>query len=472
MDNMQNAQAVNQEAPIQEQVVPQQPTNEAPAQAGVNPLEGMTDEQLMAMSDEEFEKLASGLNENQIPQDMVQQQANESIIGTDSMYQNSSVEAHTEDFNQTNTQTQVDSQNAQNNAPIASNEQNVDNANQQGQQPTEVNQDLTKAFHDMVTSEFRANGQQFKITDPKDVIQLMQKGLNYNEKMASIKPHVKILRSLDKAGLLTEDKINYLIDLNNHNPSAIAELLKQSNVDTYDLPDLEATPYVAENHMLPDQAITFEETLNELQGTDTGKQLLQAVDKWDDGSMGILYQNPFYLTQLAEQMETGLFRDTVAIIQRERALGRMPLDVPMVDLYNQVATDLLNQQNSKYSRPSWWQQGASQNTGTNQNQNNLGTVPNQQVGQVNYQNQQQVGYNPAQGQVNPYGNQPMQRQVIGNNVQQQVPQHTQAVNHARQAASIPRGQAQPTVETNVTPQDILNMSDEQFAIFQQNIRFR
>lgn len=33
----------------------------------------------------------------------------------------------------------------------------------------------------------------------------MQMGLNYNEKMASLKPHMRILRSLDKAGLLDEE---------------------------------------------------------------------------------------------------------------------------------------------------------------------------------------------------------------------------------------------------------------------------
>lgn len=71
----------------------------------------------------------------------------------------------------------------------------------------------------------------------------MQMGLNYNEKMASLKPHMRISCSLDKAGLLDESKLNHLIDLDNHKPEAIAQLIKESAIDTYSLPDLEETPY-------------------------------------------------------------------------------------------------------------------------------------------------------------------------------------------------------------------------------------
>ena len=178
------------------------------------------------------------------------------------------------------------------------------------------------AFYREVTTPFKANNTQVQIKDPKDAIRLMQMGLNYNEKMANLKPHMRILRSLDKAGLLDESKLNHLIDLANHKPEAIAQLIKDSQVDTYSLPDLEEQPYQVQDHMLSQQQVDFEETVNNISGSSYGSAVLQAVHKWDEVSMQTLFQNPMYLEQLTEQKETGLFDDTISMIKKGLALGK------------------------------------------------------------------------------------------------------------------------------------------------------
>ena len=302
------------------------------------------------------------------------------------------------------------------------------------------------AFYREVTAPFKANNTQVQIKDPKDAIRLMQMGLNYNEKMANLKPHMRILRSLDKAGLLGEGKLNHLIDLANHKPEAIAQLIKDSQVDTYSLPDLEEQPYQAQDHMLSQEQVDFEETVNNISGSSYGSAVLQAVHKWDEASMQTLFQNPMYLEQLTEQKETGLFDDTISMIKQGLALGKLDANKPMVDLYNDVASYLLHQEGNKYAKPSWWKQAQAT---TQQPNNTQATAP--------ANNTQQAS---------------TQREYLGSNVNNTSNVQTQVTtpNTAPKSASITRGGNNP-VQTRINPQDILDMSDEEFEQFQKTVTF-
>lgn len=302
------------------------------------------------------------------------------------------------------------------------------------------------AFYREVTASFKANNTQVQIKDPKDAIRLMQMGLNYNEKMANLKPHMRILRSLDKAGLLDESKLNHLIDLANHKPEAIAQLIKDSQVDTYSLPDLEEQPYQVQDHMLSQQQVDFEETVNNISDSSYGSAVLQAVHKWDEASMQTLFQNPMYLEQLTEQKETGLFDDTISMIKQGLALGKLDPNKPMVDLYNDVASYLLHQEGSKYAKPSWWKQAQAT---TQQPNNTQATAP--------ANNAQQAS---------------TQREYLGSNVNNTSNVQTQVTtpNTAPKSASITRGGNNP-VQIRINPQDILDMSDEEFEQFQKTVTF-
>ena len=302
------------------------------------------------------------------------------------------------------------------------------------------------AFYREVTAPFKANNTQVQIKDSKDAIRLMQMGLNYNEKMANLKPHMRILRSLDKAGLLDESKLNHLIDLADHKPEAIAQLIKDSQVDTYSLPDLEEQPYQVQDHMLSQQQVDFEETVNNISGSNYGSAVLQAVHKWDEVSMQTLFQNPMYLEQLTEQKETGLFDDAISMIKQGLALGKLDSNKPMVDLYNDVASYLLHQEGSKYDKPSWWKQAQA---ATQQPNNTQATAP--------ANNTQQAS---------------TQREYLGSNVNNTSNVQTQVTtpNAAPKSASITRGGNNP-VQTRINPQDILDMSDEEFEQFQKTVTF-
>ena len=453
MDTNTNQATKQGQTTLPEQVTP---TNQQEASVNTSPFAGMSDEQLMAMSDEEYENLANKAYGSDIPQ-FLEPETDNPNLSTEDLFkpntQEGSQNVPNQEIDSSNTNTQVNQNAGQNELPVANNPQNTDNTQTPNNSVKATQEDLAKSFYEKITAPFKANGQMVKLDNPDDIVRAMQMGLNYSEKMAKLKPHMKVVRALDQAGLLTEEKINHLIDLSKHNPAAIAQLLKQGEVDTYSLPDLETTPYQAGNYMVSDQTLVFEDTVNNLSGYDEGKQVLNMVNNWDNGSMDILYQNPQFLEQMAEQVKTGLFQDTMSIIARDRALGRLPMNVPVVELYNQVATELLQQPNSKYSKPSWWSKVQEPRT-----------VP-QTSGQV-----PTSGSNPVNGQVNPQSSQPMQRQVIGNNVQTNNVQTNQR-NQQRHSASITRGSVNEQTLLS-SPADILNMSDEEFEILSRNIVFK
>ena len=60
---------------------------------------------------------------------------------------------------------------------------------------------------------FKANGREISVKSVDDAVTLMQMGANYNKKMAALKPSLKLMKLLENNGLLSEEKISYLIEI-------------------------------------------------------------------------------------------------------------------------------------------------------------------------------------------------------------------------------------------------------------------
>lgn len=289
---------------------------------------------------------------------------------------------------------------------------------QQAQPETESKQDGVnfEDFYRQVTGEFKANGTTMQLTNAEDIVRAMQMGMNYQKKMQSIKPHLRTLKTLEQHNLLGEDKIKFAIDLLRHDPSAISQLLKESNVDTYDLPDVEENPYQSSTTLVDEHQLKFNDTIEELGGYSHGKDILNQVQGWDDKSTTELYEKPHLLLTLAEQAEIGLYQDTMSIIARDRALGKIPDTMTDIDAYDYVASTLL------------------QNDTQGRYKHNV-TTPSHQ---------------------------PTMQQVVGNNIRQGV---QQAARTAPAGSNITKGAANNPVNTRIDVLDILNMSDDDFNSF-------
>lgn len=192
-------------------------------------------------------------------------------------------------------------------------------------------------------SSFKASGRDFKVNSVDEAIQLMQKGVNYHDKMHGLKPVMGIARMLEREGLLDEGKLSYLIDLHKKKPEAIAKLVKESGVDTLEVDDNKVAAYKPGAYGLTPQENALEDALTDLQQYSSHNRVIELVNtKMDHASRKTVIENPHVLLHIASQIDSGVYDVIQAEVDKQRILGNLR---GMSDLqaYDQVG-NALNEQ--------------------------------------------------------------------------------------------------------------------------------
>lgn len=199
-----------------------------------------------------------------------------------------------------------------------------------------------KSFHDQVMAPFKANGKMIQLKSPEEAIALMQMGANYTRKMQEIQPHRKVLLMLENNGLLDEGKLSYLIDLDKKNPDAIKKLVKDAGLDPMDIDTSEESAYRVGNHRVSDEEAAFRGVLDDLSTTDNGKQTLQVINStWDQASKELLWKNPGVMNLINQQRELGIYDRILTEVERRKALGQVPINQPLLQIYQQVGQEMV-----------------------------------------------------------------------------------------------------------------------------------
>lgn len=175
-----------------------------------------------------------------------------------------------------------------------------------------------------VMAEFKANGQSMKMKSAEDVVRLMQMGVNYTEKMTGLKPSLRTLKLLEKHGLVDPEKINFLIDLSNKKPEAIAKLLKDSGIDPMDIDVKADNNYVPEKREVSDTELQLDEVLSNIKGSQHyGRTLNVLSQDWDESSRKAISENPQIIQVINEHMEKGLYEQVASAVQYQRNIGKL-----------------------------------------------------------------------------------------------------------------------------------------------------
>lgn len=314
---------------------------------------------------------------------------------------------------QTTPELETDNQQAETEQP--------EDTNSTGSEPETMS---AEGFVKQITSPFTANGRQIQVHKPEDVIRLMQMGANYNKKMEVIKPNLGMIKSLQAAGINTPEKLQLLLDINNGNKTAIAKLLQDKQIDGYDLPDLEETPYVPQSKIHTPEQAEFEDVLADVRQLPEGQSLLQSLGSktWDDKSLEFIQTTPQALYALYQDKANGLYDRVIGTIEADMMAGRIPdewREKPFVELYEFVATQLTNQQQA-------------QSIGSTQ-------AVTQQVQQI-------------------------QPQVVGHNVQPNAVIHSKQNTAPKSAGITNAGSTQPNY---ADVPDFMSMTDEQFEAWEK-----
>lgn len=198
-----------------------------------------------------------------------------------------------------------------------------------------------KAFFDRVTAPFKANGQEMQIKDPEDVVRLMQMGANYNKKMAALKPALKVVKMLERNKLMDEDRLSFLIDIEKKDPTAIAKLLKDSDLDPMDLDLEEGQNYKpSKKHSVDDREIELDNVIEDIKDSPTYSKTIDVVsNKWDDKSRNIVANTPELMRVIDDHMQSGVYEVISTEVEKERTLGRLN-GIPAIEAYRQVGDRL------------------------------------------------------------------------------------------------------------------------------------
>lgn len=200
-----------------------------------------------------------------------------------------------------------------------------------------------KAGYEKIMAPFKASGRQMQVNSPEEVIALMQRGVDYTQKMQALQPNLKLMKMLENNGLLNAEKLSHFIDLEKKDPAAIAKFLKDKEVDPLDLDMSEETQYKPGNHTVSDEEMRFNSVLEDVQSTPTGRETIHIIDKqWDRTSQGRVFKEPQILKLIDTHREQGLYDQIVSEMDRLKLLGVIPENTVFLDAYKSVGDELHN----------------------------------------------------------------------------------------------------------------------------------
>ena len=181
-----------------------------------------------------------------------------------------------------------------------------------------------KVEYERLLAPFKAGGREMQVKGVDEALQLMQKGVDYHNKMASLKPSLKIIKTLQNAELLDVDNVNFLIDLHNKKPEAIAKLLKDSNIDPIDIDMDKGEGYKPSQYQPSDQQLMLDEVLESIRDTPSYSKTLNVVAKvWDEESRNTVLKHPQILEVINGHIESGVYDIIQTEMEKERIFGNL-----------------------------------------------------------------------------------------------------------------------------------------------------
>lgn len=198
-----------------------------------------------------------------------------------------------------------------------------------------------KAIVERLLAPFKANGKTIQLKNPDEVLSLMQQGANYGAKMQAIAPHRKVLTMLENNGLLDESQLSLLIDVHKRNPEAIKKFLKDAGINPMDI-DMDTAPaYTGGSNVVSDDEVQFNTVLTEVGSSAEGQKTIQVMNStWDKTSKELLWKEPQIMAIIHTQRESGVYDRIAAEVDRQKAIGTIPANVPFLHAYKAVGEQL------------------------------------------------------------------------------------------------------------------------------------
>ena len=217
-----------------------------------------------------------------------------------------------------------------------------DNNTQTTEEPVTNNEDSTPesvATTPDTLYKIKANGKEFEMT-LDELKQTASKGMDYLKKTTALKPYRTMIAAMEENKVSPED-INLLIDLKKGNKEAIAKLIKENEVDVYDLP--EANDYKPQEYRQSETALEMKEVLSTISKDAEFSRTSEIYAAFDDQTKAFLNEDPSRIVGLHNDVKTGVFDKVLPLAEKKAMIDGY--NAPFLQYYLQAGQEILNANN-------------------------------------------------------------------------------------------------------------------------------
>lgn len=217
-----------------------------------------------------------------------------------------------------------------------------DNNTQTTEEPVANNEDSTPesvATTPDTLYKIKANGKEFEMT-LDELKQTASKGMDYLKKTTALKPYRTMIVAMEENKVSPED-INLLIDLKKGNKEAIAKLIKENEVDVYDLP--EANDYRPREYRQSEAALDVKEVLSTISKDAEFSRTSEIYAAFDEQTKAFLNEDPSRIVGLHNDIKTGVFDKVLPLAEKKAMIDGY--NAPFLQYYLQAGQEILNANN-------------------------------------------------------------------------------------------------------------------------------
>lgn len=199
---------------------------------------------------------------------------------------------------------------------------------------------------DKLFAPFKASGVDMQVRSADEAIQLMQMGANYQKKMQTLKPKMRLLQSMERHQF-DEEKLNFALDLLSGNKEAIHKLVTDHSFNSDDLYDDDgnAPSYVPTDKLVSQSEMDVRAAFEQIETSPHIGRVQQVLQKdWDMDSANEFVKNPSLIINLEQQMQAGHFDIIQTEMMRQRTMyGQQTQHLNDLQLYCAIGEQLVKQ---------------------------------------------------------------------------------------------------------------------------------
>ena len=293
--------------------------------------------EVLEMSDEDFMKAAeSKLSVLEKNEDEPDQKEEEEVEEGDTEPEpdiESAGDAENDDSEIPQNQEQEDSADSEDNNETEEKQPEANTADSQQQEFD------YKAEWDRLFGPIKASGRTIQLKNMDQVINRVQLAEDYHRKMASMRPHLKTIKTLEKAQLLGNDEeLNFLLELKDRKPEAVKRLIAESGIDPMEIVDEEelskSKEYRPGNYMVSDSEVAIDQAFEDISQSPAYNDTIDVLaNRLDPKSKEIISEHPDYIKALNSDIENGLYDQIINEVNYQKEMGYIPQQLSDIEAY-------------------------------------------------------------------------------------------------------------------------------------------